>query len=329
MIQKVKKAVNDPELLRRYIAHRYIRPVRTAWGLTRSTRWNRGTHVYDLDWDLLIVLDTCRPDALREVAAEGEYDFLEPDGVDEIQSVASATFEWVGLTFDKEHQEEVADTGFVSANGWPHRVLAEGYDIDSRYNAEFAPTAWDTLDDRDLGEHVRAWQYGEGRAGFAEQPQADAKTVTDLAVDMGRRTDYGWYIVHYIEPHYPFAAAARNRGAEELNDIEQNPFEYLCETGDRETVWELYLDELRFALDNVETLLKNFDADLVAITADHGEAFGERGYYAHQPAIHTPSMRTVPLAWTEASDSGEYSPDTDRAQHERDVAEHLESLGYV
>jgi hypothetical protein len=31
--------------------------------------------VYDLEWDTLIILDTCRVDALRTVA--DEYDFLE------------------------------------------------------------------------------------------------------------------------------------------------------------------------------------------------------------------------------------------------------------
>lgn len=329
MIGDIKKVINDPNLFRRYISHNYIRPYRTGWGLTRSTRWNPGTNIYDLDWDLLLVLDTCRPDALREVAGDDKYNFISPDSVNEITSVASATFEWIGLTFSEPYRNKAADTGFISANGWPHRVLGEGYDIDSRYNSEFAPTKWETLADDDLGEHVRAWQYGEGRAGYSEQPQADAKTVTDLAIDMGRRTDYGRYIVHYIEPHYPFAAAARNRGANELNEIEQNPFTYLRDTGDKATVWDLYLKELRFGLDHIQTLLDNFDADTVAITADHGEAFGERGYYAHTPAIHTPAMRKVPLAWTTAMDTGAHEPNAQLAEQERDVKKHLESLGYA
>ena len=37
--------------------------------LTVSTRLRLGTHVLDEEWDLLVVLDTCRADALRAAGA--------------------------------------------------------------------------------------------------------------------------------------------------------------------------------------------------------------------------------------------------------------------
>jgi hypothetical protein len=38
-------------------------------------------------------------------------------------------------------------------------------------------------------------------------------------------------------------------------------------------VWEAYLDNLRYVLDNIEELLQNVDGKVV-ISADHGELFG-------------------------------------------------------
>ncbi|MFB6225192.1 MAG: hypothetical protein ABEI13_01925, partial [Candidatus Paceibacteria bacterium] len=44
-----------------------------AW-MTATSHHPVGINVLDLEWDTLILLDTCRVDALREVAPE--YDFL-------------------------------------------------------------------------------------------------------------------------------------------------------------------------------------------------------------------------------------------------------------
>ncbi|PSP48877.1 hypothetical protein BRC67_12005, partial [Halobacteriales archaeon QH_3_68_24] len=63
-----------------------------------------------------------------------------------------------------------------------------------------------------------------------------------------------------------------------------------CRTYDRESRKgltanrEAYLDNLRIVLDEVAVLLENIDADTVAITTDHGEAFGERNFYRHPVA---------------------------------------------
>ena len=35
---------------------------------TITSRWPLGTHVYNEDWDLLVILDACRVDVLEEVA---------------------------------------------------------------------------------------------------------------------------------------------------------------------------------------------------------------------------------------------------------------------
>lgn len=83
-------------------------------------------------------------------------------------------------------------------------------------------------------------------------------------------------------------------------------------------------------LESVELLLENIDAERAIITADHGNAFGEWGYYRHPEGCPIPAVRNVPWIVTSARDQKTHEPeeyDTDEVV--LDVKEHLEALGYV
>lgn len=82
-----------------------------------------GTNVFDREWDLLVVLDACRVDALRQVASE--YGWLGPVGAS--TSVGSTLKEWMVNTFDAAHQETIGRTACVTANSWVD-LLLEGED---------------------------------------------------------------------------------------------------------------------------------------------------------------------------------------------------------
>lgn len=87
-----------------------------------------------------------------------------------------------------------------------------------------------------------------------------------------------------------------------------------CRTYDRESRRgltanrEAYLDNLRIVLDEVAVLLENIDADTVAITTDHGGAFGERNFYRHPVACPLSRVRRVPWVETTAVDTGSIEP---------------------
>ena len=296
--------------------------------LTASQRLPIGTNVFSLDWDMLIILDSCRVDALRTVAASGDYEFLDDAELTTMTSVGGSTLEWVAGTFVSRYKSLLENTALVSANGWPHRILAERYRPEDRVHFGPALISWQTVTDNTLGAHIRAWQYGNGRAGFSGQPQADATTVVDLSIALGRQQTFDRTIVHIIEPHYPYAAAAREQDKSELSDIEQHPFDYIRETGDRNSVWDAYLMELRAGLDAVEILLRNFDAKTVLITADHGEAFGEWQTYGHGSGSFQPAVRRIPVVKTKARDLGTHNPDSKSIQN-IDIEDHLRSLGYM
>lgn len=135
-------------------------------------------------------------------------------------------------------------------------------------------------------------------------------------------------ILHYHQPHTPYVA---NALAEDrpLEPYEENPFRYIRRTDDRETVYETYLDELRWVLDDVEVLLANVDAEQVVISADHGEALGDYGVYGHLIGSLNPAIRQVPWVETTATDSQSYTPEFD-SPRDRDVSAdaQLEALGY-
>jgi hypothetical protein len=303
-----------------------------AW-LTASTRLRFGTPVYERDWDLLVVLDACRTDALAAVA--DEYEFLADR--DAVWSTGSTSAEWVAHSFDRAYAPEVARTAYVTANPHSETVLRRR-SFPPQYVA--VPATWPVWDPVESGEFAlldEVWRDGrDERLGVA--PPA---TVTDRAIAAVRERDPGRTIVHYMQPHAPYVAGVLD-GDGPLPGARANPFETLRrgET-DRETVRAHYLDNLRLVLDEVAVLLENVDADRVAITADHGEAFGEWGFYEHPVGCPHPAVKRVPWVETTAVDRETRTPDveacregvaTDTAADREGVTEDVESqlrdLGY-
>lgn len=285
-----------------------------------------GKNVFDESWDLLILLDTCRVDALREVS--DEYDFLEEIG--ELVSVGASSPEWIARTFTEEYVDQIAETAYLSCNGSAEAVLeTDAPATDPGYLAHRLLKRFEYVDANQLGRLEKLWRYeppGEAGSYGHVDGATPPRYLTERAIDVGRTHSFDRMILHYHQPHNPYAAKAM----EENRDL----FEY--ETHFRlnpEKAWESYLADLRYVLDDVELLLDNIDADRVVISADHGEAFGEYGIYGHPIGSLHPHVRKVPWALTTASDERTHSPETPRPSEskeasDQDVDETLEALGY-
>lgn len=294
------------------------------WAL--HSRYPFGTNIYSRDWDVLVVLDTCRVDALRMVA--DEFAFLPPaDAIESMWSVGSATIEWLSATFVEEYQDEIAETIYVTGNPQAHRVLAEGIRPEMDEGL-WAPTDWQTVTEDTLTDVVNAWQY---------DPHPDAPSLgllpeelTDVAISTHRERRPERMIVHYAEPHHPYYHAAWEEDREMVT-AEHDPFVHLRNGGNFDTVWENYIELLRFVLEYVERLCAAIDASTVAITADHGDAFGEWGFYSHPFASFIPCIKKVP--WVEISANGQskYEPafEITKTHQQRTVEDQLENLGYL
>ena len=295
--------------------------------LTLSTRLRFATPAFEREWDLLVVLDTCRTDALAAVA--DEYDFLADR--DSVWSPGSTSGEWVAHTFDRRYAETVARTAYVTANPHSDAVLRNRVLPPQYVPAPATWPDWDPVAPDEVGLLDEVWADArDDRLGVV--PPA---TVTDRAIAAGREADPDRLVVHYMQPHAPYVADAVAGGGP-VRDTCAEPFEALRRGEvDRETAWNRYLDNLRLALDEVEALLENVDADRAVVTADHGEAFGEWGFYEHPVGCPLPAVKRVPWVETTATDRGtrEPTPDADDSADpdgsaDPDVTDQLRDLGY-
>lgn len=271
-------------------------------GVRRRTGWlaDRSTHVYDRDWDVLVVLDACRVDLMREVVTE--YDFLSDPA--SIYSVAPTSRSWIERTFGPLSTETLARTGYVTGNLFSDRV-------EIRRNA--------------FGVFDEVWRdgYEEKLGGIPPE------TITNRAIHAARTQSPDRLIVHYMQSHVPFLYDP-DLGGQMGREDGRTVWDALADGQEDEArVWEAYKRNLRGVLDEVAVLRRNLDADRLVVSSDHGNAMGEHGQYGHGPNKLVDAVCTVPWIRTDATDQKTRVPDIDRSETvEPDQIARLRALGY-
>jgi hypothetical protein len=141
-------------------------------------------------------------------------------------------------------------------------------------------------------------------------------------------------IAHYLQPHCPFIPApelSKGIGRDEFGDPEWRDVWQKVRFGDlsKEEAWDGYRANLEIAMDEVELLLANVDADRAVVTSDHGNSLGTWGVYGHPPGMPMDCLRVVPWIETTATDTGTHDPES---TFNTDVTssrdEQLAALGY-
>lgn len=264
----------------------------------------RGTPIYEREWDLLVVLDACRADFLKEM--ESEYGFL--GDVGEAESVGSYSLSWMEGNFSEEYSDEMAETIHVTGN-------------------PFTETALDPNDFRQLEE---VWRYSWDEKIGTLRP----RPITDAAVSLARDENPERLIVHYMQPHEPFTTHPELRTGPSADDWANTADKSIWQQVQEgrvplEDAKEAYRDELAMVLEEVELLLENVDAETAVVTADHGEAMGESGLFGHPRGVAVDALRVVPWARTTAVDSGEHTPENHRSNSDGEQADRLRDLGYL
>lgn len=252
------------------------------------------TSIWEREWDICCILDGCRYDTFEEV-----YDGRS----DRIRSVASTSQTWIPRTFENT---EISNVAYISANPFSDRVDVEKF-------------AYFYL------ESTQETQYGI--------ETVPPENLADRTMDVWRdreQHDIDKIVVHFMQPHVPF------RNFPSLFEEFQGTTTWgskvwrRIDSGDlnREQFFEAYRDNLEWVLeDGVKLIKENCDAT-IAVTADHGNAAGEWGYYGHPQYSPVSSVRVVPWAMTEGSDQGIRAPDVGHKQEEIDIDEQLSALGY-
>lgn len=271
-----------------------------------SGRADRGEPIYGKEWDLLVILDACRFDALQN--ATSNYHFL--NEMDSIESLGSYSQSWMERNFTEEYDEEIARTTMVSGNPYTESVL------DAERFARL--------------EEVWRYSWDEDIGTIRPRP------LTDTAISLARRENPERMIVHYMQPHAPFTTHPElqsGRSASNWADLTDKSVWMRVREGELSLARarEAYHDELEMVLQDIALLLSSVDAETAVISADHGEAMGERGVYGHPRGVAIDALRIVPWVETTATDDGTHEPDLaiDTTGTSGDQKDRLRDLGYL
>ena len=306
---RLKRAFDNPRLFVRGLNRAYHRRVGV-----RSEN-TAGIDVFNEDWDTLVILDACRYDMFEEVNhIEGSLSMKE--------SKASATTEWLQANVDGR---DLRDTVYVTANPQLERHR-------EHWNVNFH-------------EVINVW-LDEG--WDEETGTVLAETMTNAGIQAFERFPNKRIVVHYMQPHYPFVPSETRFDKKHLNTIRDasdsatgNNVWNQKQSGEldasTELLWELYVENLRYVLRNVESLVAATHGKTV-ITSDHGNYVGERAFpipireYGHPRGLYDESVVVVP--WLEITHgtrrnvrSGTRVESGEQPASET-VTDRLENLGY-
>jgi hypothetical protein len=289
--------------------------------LRRYFAWkgHEGVKVVNEEWDYLIILDACRYDYFAGVYAG----FLE-GRLEKRTSQASATSEFLKKNFLAYY----GDIVYLSGN--PHCSdyrIHEFRGVDHFYAVD----------------HV--WKY----AWDEELDTLPAPEMTKAALKAKEKYPDKKLIIHYIQPHGPWIGETKITA----NLIERDPNHKSAVEGKwtiDSRVWELVylgkfdmellkkadMDNLLYVLPEVRKLVDQLDGRII-VTADHGEAFGEKSVYGHPPGTYIKELVEIPWLVIDKGPSRVKKVVTSRAaeaeqpvQEGDDVlAKRLRALGYI
>jgi len=236
--------------------------------------FGQGIDVMDADWDNLLILDACRFDYFAEQNhIDGE--------LDRAVSRGSNSREFIEANFA---DGRFHDTVLVTANPFVERL-----DDDTFFRICYS-------------EVLEEW---DGSLNTVP-PSA----VVETAIEMHERYPDKRLIAHFMQPHAPYIGPTGRELVErcefgvfnpemERDGIPSDGIVDVIEDGSvsEEELRRAYVENVEIAIEHAESLVEALDGRSV-ITADHGEALGERGlfrrHYGHGPRLYTPELRVVP-----------------------------------
>lgn len=245
-------------------------------------------YITDRKWDNLIILDACRFDTFLK------YNDI-PGTLSKINSAGSHTREWIEKTFCR--CPNLKNIVYVSSNAWI-----------SYYKLE------EILGHNPFRKIAEVWKDGwDEELGTVHPSTVNEATRINLKLYPGKK-----FIIHFIQPHFPFIGNVRIKATKLVLSSDQ----VIRKEG---VVWDMvregkisinkvikaYESNLELVLTYVEDLLPYLKGK-TCITSDHGNLFGEHGFYArlfgergfyeHPTGFHVPELIEVPYLEVNASE---------------------------
>lgn len=166
-------------------------------------------------------------------------------------------------------------------------------------------------------------------------PDRRPETVAEAARETLAENPNKRLLVHFIQPHYPFIGPT---GREHF-DLDHLNFNWESHADvSAEVMRRAYRENLEIALPVVDDLLADLDGKTV-VTADHGEAFGERDWplpaklFAHRLGHYADVLVDVPWLSYQNGDRRTIRADEpagpDHGVDDDVVEQRLADLGYT
>lgn len=262
-----------------------------TWRETRHLpqQATRTADLRDRDRCVLVILDACRYDYFEDVFGPLLAGEMTP-----VKSVAHDTFEYLQRVWPGDHDVHYV-TGAVPINS-EYMAEREQFHLYDGYQPKHHLS---TIDD----VWKDAWDPTLGCC--------PPEPVTDAAL---AARDEPNLVVHYQQPHTPYVGTERELGHTnnesahpERGEPVDKPIWDRVHSGEisDERLHELYRSNVERVAGEVCRLVDELEDRQVVITADHGEALGEYGVYAHPRWPSHPHVRTVPWVEAELTETGE------------------------
>lgn len=229
-------------------------------------RSNYGSYVLDEAWDNLIILDACRFDVFEayynQRTLKGKLETRVSRGTD------SASF--LQENFAGELHDDIV---YVTANPWVDKLLK------GRFH-----------------RIISVWKEGWDEDKGTVLP----KTMLEYAVRAYNDYPGKRLVVHFMQPHYPYLDPVRPQKSPRMSQSLLSIYSARTYASiPNEIHFRLYKRNLELAFPYVEELLRILPSTSV-VTADHGDAFGERigplpfKLHGHLRGARIPALVMVP-----------------------------------
>ncbi len=265
------------------------------------------------DWDTAVILDACRYDTFSSME-----DDLRCNGKLEKKRGASCTTHWIRSVFEGEY----SDTIYVSGNPWVNSLTGwDGFDPRGKFKKIVDVWDWGWDDERGTVPPKEVTEAAlQVRKNYPDErmivhylqphyPYLSIKVPRDVSMYFdgvdGRGKDSDSVLSHFCESFNQNLKIlmGKSRYWRMRNFFGLKPGhveEYLWRTYSPQQLRELYEDNLRRVIEEVNRLLEELEGRFV-VTSDHGEALGEDGEFFHPLGTESPAVRDIPYWVAEAT----------------------------
>jgi hypothetical protein len=281
-------------------------------------------NIVEEDWDNLIILDACRYDFFERVYK----DYLTDGKLEKRRSRGSSTPEWLKNNFPAKYDiTYVSSNAFVNTHGIPLNKLLRRCRYPWKATEHFSRIidvwrfGWDErlatvrpeevnhayLSNKNKDDNRTIIHYLQPHAPYLSlnlraRVRVRERILPEEKIKSGGKEGTG-STIREVPLRFKFLIAPivlrvigiRNvwRLKEKLRMDPGNYFEATWREVDVEGIQYYYEDNLRKVLESVSSLMNELEGKTV-ITSDHGESFGEAGFFGHSSETHIPALVEVP-----------------------------------